>query len=193
MNSLEFTSNLITRLYWPLIVGGALVLFRNPVRELLGRIKSYEGLGQKLEFGEQLAGAEKSVEEAAQSVILSEDSEQQAPLEPDPLVREAEGNPSFVVLQSWEQLSIALGDLAHAANLGTKIRFNPIFYTSEMRKRNLVNDQFVKAVYELRHLRNRVAHGQHNPTPGEAVAYTESAQVLASVARAMADFTTRNA
>lgn len=31
---------------------------------------------------------------------------------------------------------------------------------------------------ELRQLRNQVAHGQHNPTSGEAVAYVESTEEL---------------
>jgi hypothetical protein len=192
MNDLGLVSALVAQLYWPLIVGGALILFRKPVRELLGRIRTYEGLGQKLEFGERLAVAENSAEEAAQSVSLEGNPEQRPPLQPNSLVRQAETNPSFVVLQSWDQITYALADLARAAKLGLEIRASIFRALSEMQKMNLVNEEFVKAVSEFQDLRNRVAHGRHNPTPGEAVAYAESAQVLALVARSMADFIRRN-
>lgn len=37
-------------------------------------------------------------------------------------------------------------------------------------RREVVNRAFVDEVNRLRHLRNQVAHGQHDPSVGEAVA-----------------------
>jgi hypothetical protein len=51
MNGLSFASSLITHAFWPAVVTGAIVLFRRPLSDLIGRTRRYEGLGQKLEFG----------------------------------------------------------------------------------------------------------------------------------------------
>ena len=56
----------------------------------------------------------------------------------------------------------------------------------ELVKRELVPQDFANAVIDLRRLRNQVAHVQSKPTPDEAVAYAESAQNLALVARNIA-------
>src|ERR1022692_4196236 len=112
MNGLEFASSLITHIYWPIVVGAAIVIFRKPLAELIGRIKSYKGMGQELTFGDRLAGAENSVEEAVRSIEAEKkDSEQNVVIEPSGLAREADDNPSFVVIYSWEQLAAALADL----------------------------------------------------------------------------------
>jgi hypothetical protein len=166
---------------------------RRPLAGLIGRVTSYEGLGQKLSFGAQLAGAEASVEAAAQrSELAGKSSDELTPTEPSPLGREAEANPSFVVLQAWERLLASLDDLVgvalpNRAGRGPSVRWMP-----ELSKREVVSSDFVAAVQALRDLRNRVAHGQHNPTPGEAIAYDESAQQLAFLARLTADFISRN-
>jgi hypothetical protein len=193
MNILEFASTLIGDLIWPIVVLAIIVVFRRPLAELIGRVKSYEGLGQKVTFGEELADAEDSVNEAVEGIKPdTEDSEKREAIEPSPLVREAEANPSFVVIQSWEQLSAALEDLVGAAFPDQVTRGTPVGWLPGLQRRDMVSPDFVKAVRELRYLRNKVAHGQHNPTPGEAVAYAESAQALAATARIMADFVTRN-
>jgi hypothetical protein len=87
---------------------------------------------------------------------------------------------------------VALADLARAAKLERENIIRPVAYMADLRRLDLVNDEFVKAVSELRDLRNRVAHGAHNPTPGEAVAYAESAQVLVVVAHTKAYMLSNN-
>jgi hypothetical protein len=62
---------------------------------------------------------------------------------------------------------------------------------ARVQQHQVVNKALSRAVDDLRELRNRVAHGRHNPSSGEAVAYVEStkelsraAHILASVAAA---------
>ena len=62
VNGLGLVASLIASLTWPAVVAGAIILFRKPLAELLGRVKSYEGLGQKVTFGERLAEAATSLE-----------------------------------------------------------------------------------------------------------------------------------
>jgi hypothetical protein len=63
---------------------------------------------------------------------------------------------------------------------------NPVYWLPELVKDGHIRESFPTAVLELLDLRNNVAHGQHNPTPGEAVAYVESVRGLTSIARYVA-------
>jgi hypothetical protein len=189
MSGLEFTSALLTHLFWPLVVAGAMWLFRKPLSELIGRVRRYEGLGQKFEFGERLAEAEISAANAADKVSATKERPK---IEPSPLALEAEENPSYVVLQAWEQIPGAIADLVGAAFRDSPRRYGQNLNQSlrELRDLEFVTADFVDAVTQLRLLRNQVAHGQSKPTPGEAVAYADSAQVLAVVARNTAELLT---
>jgi hypothetical protein len=56
LNGLEFTSALIGQLIsWPVAILVVTLTLRKPIAELLPKLKSYEGMGQKLSFGDQLA------------------------------------------------------------------------------------------------------------------------------------------
>lgn len=194
MDWFEFTSALIENFAWPILVGTLAFVFREPIAELIGRVRSYEGLGQKFTFGFRLAEAEDSVDEALKSIEPAKAMQAEAKLvDATPLAREAEANPSFVVLRSWEQLSGALADLVGSAmdpdEVGPKYAHsNPAAFLPKLVGRKIVDSGFVKAVSELRSLRNRVAHGHYNPTAGEAIAYLESANELAGAAIALANF-----
>jgi hypothetical protein len=190
MNGLQFASSLIASLSWSLVVIILVVVFRPHLGELIGRIRSYKGLGQEVTFGDRLADAENSVEEAVRSVPVNEtDPKQIEKSEPSPLSRDAEANPSFVVIRAWEQVVDAVNALAEIAFPGRHSRSRG-FSTSllvDLQRAELVSPQFVSAASELRDLRNRVAHGMHNPTPGEAVAYAESANSLSAGALTLSD------
>jgi hypothetical protein len=195
MNGLQFFSSLIADLAWPVVVVILALVFRKHIAGLIGRIKSYKGLGQELTFGDRLADAENSVEEAARSVPINEtDPRQIDKSEPSPLARDAEANPSFVVIRAWEQVVDAVNALAEIGMPGKYSR-SPGFSTSllrDLQRAELVGPEFVTATFELRDLRNKVAHGMHNPTPGEAVAYAESANSLSVTALITSDFMLRN-
>jgi len=106
MNGFELTSSVLGHLVsWPVLVLVVTWVFKKPIGELIGRIRSYEGLGQKVTFGEQLADAEDSVQEARKSTEAeTTEPEGLDVVDLDPLAREAEVNPSFVILTAWEQL-----------------------------------------------------------------------------------------
>lgn len=190
MGWMEFVSSLFGHLLsWPVVVAVIVVVFRGPLRELIGRISSYEGLGQKIAFGEKLAGAESSIDQAIggietdQGVAPDEDSAMESPLG-----REAEANPSYVIISAWERLTGALADLVGATADGETRRSNraPGAMLRELQRSDVVNPAYVRAVDDLRALRNQVAHGQHKPTAGEAIAYADSAEELARAAHALA-------
>jgi hypothetical protein len=200
LNILEFISTLIGQLLsWPVAVVILVFALRRPIAELLPTLREYEGMGQRLSFGDRLAQVEDSVEQAAASIEqpLSnqpEDSggEQKFSDDSNTLAREAEDNPSYVVLTSWERLHGAINDLAGSVHHSTRRNLGQSVVTklSDIRRSKLVNEDFLRAAEELRHLRNRVAHGQHNPSSGEALAYAESAEDLRRVAHTLANIAT---
>lgn len=210
MNNLAFVASVVGSLAIPFTILVALVIFRGPLTDLLGRIISYEGLGQKVNFGQKLAGAEKSVikavaqaqESAERPQLGGADTEQtvvdhalskitsteQNPHDIDlrkagliELAELATSNPSFVVIKAWEELEAALMNLVKEVFPGTR-EVNPLSRLPDLVKERYIDDSFVNAVRELRGLRNNVAHGQHNPTAGEAVTYLESARELTQIA-----------
>jgi hypothetical protein len=190
MSTAAFISSLVASLSWPVVIICVVVIFRAPLSALIGRIKSYKGLGQEVTFGDRLAGAEASVEEALmQSRIAGAEAHERLAAEPSPLVREAEGNPSFVVIRGWEQMLEALADLFAAAfPEEEQRRTQPL---QDLERSKIAPREYVTAVRELRDLRNRVAHGLHNPTPGEAVAFAQSVSALMTATRTMVHALTR--
>jgi hypothetical protein len=203
MNGLEFVASLLGMVFsWPVLVFVIVWLFRAPLRELIGRIKSYEGLGQKVTFGDQLAKTEDSVEAAVGSIGAGPEATDRLPTDepaavlPNPLALDAQANPSFAVITAWEQVSGALADLVGAAFSEEELkasgaRRTPSWWVPELRRRGVMSETFERAIRELRDLRNHVAHGQHNPTPGEAVAYVETASELSRAMRVLADLELR--
>jgi hypothetical protein len=209
MNDLAFIASVVGSLAIPVTIVAALVIFRRPLAELIGRVSTYEGLGQKVTFGQKLAGDERSVNEAAaqdksqyigiihESVVasakLQEELRQQAEStkraresavqeqELTQLAEMASANPSFTIIKAWEELSDVLTRLAKEALPNTAVR-NPVYLLPELVESGLIGESFVKAFFELFDLRNRVAHGEHNPTAGEAVTYVESVRRLVSIA-----------
>ena len=202
VSDLEFVSALIGHVFsWPVAVVVVALLFRRPLGDLIPQIQSYEGMGQKVTFGQKMAQTEASVDAAVSSIegATSEDREApdagrrtEEPPESDDLTRQAEANPSYVILTAWEQLSGALDDLVGAVQEkletghGRPRLGQPVTRLRELERHKIINQQFVQAVNDLRELRNRVAHGQHNPSPGEAVAYVASAHELSRAAHVLA-------
>lgn len=214
MNIFAFVASIVGSMAAPITVVVALIIFRNPLVDLIGRVTSYEGLGQKVQFGKQLASAEKTVSDAAAQATSdrgrktsgstsatpeveqnkSPDDMQEEPaqsgsigwdLEKVGLAKVASENPSYTIIRAWEELTGSLERLV-ATVLPDASPRNPIRLLPELAMKGIVNDSFVSGARELVDLRNRVAHGRSNPTPGEAVAYAEAARVLGNTATMIA-------
>ena len=126
MGVLEFLALVIgSLLSWPVLAAATVLLFRRQLGDLLGRIKSYEGMGQKVTFGDSLAAAETL---ADQALADSDEGPLQAAL-PGGLADAGETakssavstaqrlagagrDPSFVLLTAWEELETAVSRVA---------------------------------------------------------------------------------
>jgi hypothetical protein len=198
MGWMQFIVALADHLAWPVVVAGALWGFRKSLGALIGRLDSWEGLGQKFSFGRKLVETGKRAELATSEVDaeLAEADQAVPPEDTDrfsTLARDAAENPSYSITAAWEMLQGALRDLIGSASAklnrdGKSIpRGNEVVVVRALRSRGYVNDNFVSAVEGLRQLRNKVAHGQHKPTPDEAVSYVETARELARASQVLAN------
>jgi hypothetical protein len=233
MGGFGLAASLVGSLAWPVLVAGSVIFFRQPLKKLIGRLKSAQVAGQSFEFGPQLEEAEDRADVAVSDSDLipsaagvrppSEITEEKAlPISPDHdvssgetspsdaspgeasaspeyvrdptlvlaeraeanvkrLSEEAEANPSFTVLRAWEILSSLLADYAETFLPERLKGRSPYALLPELQKLGKLSPSYVAAVQDLRRLRNAVAHGQHNPTPGEAIAYVETTGKLVFV------------
>lgn len=88
-----------------------------------------------------------------------------------------------MIIRAWEQILDALAGVFAAVFPEEEKRWTQPL--SELEQKKVASPEYFTAVRTLRDLRNRVAHGQANPTPGGAVAYAESAAELAKAVRIM--------
>lgn len=162
-------------LSWPVVAFAIALIFKGPLTRALSRLSRYKGFGQELEFGETLAALDVAQLEREVEVAGAEPaSEGGAEPGRDDLARRAEAEPSYIILASWEALTRVVQDLAQA--IENDGRRNPWNAMRTLAKAGVVNSEIESEYDSLRELRNQVAHGQHRPTPGEAITYAEVAQ-----------------
>lgn len=198
MDWMEFVADLASSVAWPLAFVAAALLFRSEVKSLLGRIRTGEAFGTKFTFGDDLSRVEEvreQAEAAADSLPTGKASaaEETGDMDADliALALDADDNPSFSVIRAWDLANAEVGkavDIAVTYALAAHPEKAPrgrspdgiVRWLAEI---GVVPHAFNTSYVSLRALRNRVAHGQENPTAGEAVAYIESVDWLAREAR----------
>jgi hypothetical protein len=228
MSGSALAASLVGSLVWPALVAAALIGFREPLKDLIGRLKSAKVAGQEFEFGPNLRDAEEKADAAISDASVPPDREkvrpplvlkqylntrsrwesrdflvegpglgisEETPWEPTPyeraerarsaigiLARDGETSPSLAIVQAWERLSTLLRDYAAVVLPKSLLSYPLAPQLQKLQQQGEVTASFVDAVQDVRGLRNAVAHGEHNPTPGEAVAYVDTVAKLAYVA-----------
>lgn len=179
-------------LTWPVVVLVLALIYKRSITESVSRLTHYRGFGQELDFGQRLAELESA--EAVRPPGEPSQTAQEVPgAKPGGVSPEqagtppkterdrarldlAETEPSFLVLSSWQDLAEAIEDLANAlAPAAPRKRRSPTESLKVLQQNEMIRPLEVEELLELQDLRNRVAHGQHRPTPGEALTYANLA------------------
>ncbi|MFD6029832.1 hypothetical protein ACFWE5_03905 [Cellulosimicrobium funkei] len=189
MTGLEFVDSTIGHvLSWPVIVLVALLVFRKPIRKRIKAIRRAKVGAAEVEFTEKLRDTEENVEQVKSDPAAgpgdesdSEEREDRA-RQAEERIREAEENPSASVLLAWADFEREQRRVAHS--LGISGRMDARTLEKELRKRGVGNDQYAEAVMDLRKMRNLVAHGEYEPSPGEAANYVQLSLELCRFLRA---------
>jgi hypothetical protein len=156
---------LIVRSEWPVVVGGALLLFRRPVRELIARINltKIDAWGLKAEFERELDKVDKLTPPKDESAKLQIPSGKEIDTSETRLrlrVSRPEGaSPEAAVLAAWSELEAnmrAMIDAIHPRHIGTLS--TPSIKIDQAALELGLTDDEVASLLTLRRLRNGVAH-----------------------------------
>jgi hypothetical protein len=165
--------SLVSALVWPAIVVLLVVLFRDPIKSLLGRLKSFETPGFKGAFNEP---AEEALSKAdAIAVPRAHDQATQA------LINQTASQPWWAVHQAWRSVR-------WAAERGTPELKGPGVTTAErvqrLRDEGLIDDGVVQLTLNLRGLYYDMRADPGALTPTAAADFVEAASTLAGALRA---------
>lgn len=187
MTGLEFLDSTIGHvLSWPVIVVAALLIFRKPLARRIAHLHRAKVGSAEIEFLDALRETEMNVSE-----IKTEHTAGDLPddnVRPDEkhenLVRATGDNPSGALLAAWARLEAAQRNLGERH--GIVGRRNPIEIARHLYRQDIVNSAYLEAFEDLRRMRNLVAHGEYEPSPGESTNYIQLAQELTNATAALA-------
>lgn len=202
MGWLDAVTSIVSSVTWPAVVVVAIVLMRQPLRRLVGRLESYEGAGQKISFGKAVeeleVKAEDSIGRSTESNRLNQDkskghddaratvSNHQSAHSYDSvwpsLVQLAKVSGSAAVIESWREVERSL------TNLFEKARAMRGGASEARRAHESVNRMLdylgridalspdkIATIRELSSLRNRAAHTDIMISENEALGYSDLA------------------
>ncbi|HEY0695555.1 MAG TPA: hypothetical protein VGD71_41780 [Kribbella sp.] len=183
MGWLQFTEKIIGHLLsWPVLAFAAIAIFRRQLAGIIGQIRSYEGLGQRLTFGDELAKAEEEAEE----LLPPEATQAQPDPETQPVwiavSQQATSTPAAAILKSWVEVERATRLLAEGHGLqAPSIKESLSTLLGELIDQHIIPSSVGRVIQRLRVLRRQVAHGRHEPTAGEALTYVATARDVAEL------------
>jgi hypothetical protein len=156
---------LIARSEWPVVVGGALLLFRRPIRDLIGRINltKIDAWGLKAEFEKGLDKVDTLTppkeEKPTPKIAMDEKLPSEEPKSTLARLRAKAPSPEAIVLDAWSWLEAdirAMIDAIRPSQIGD-LRIPPLKIDEAARELGLTEDE-VQSLMTLRKLRNSVAH-----------------------------------
>jgi len=169
---------------WPLVVGGALLLFRRPIRELIARtnLSKVDAWGLKAEFEKGLHKVETltPAKDEKKKPTIAMDEKLRLDTIPDRVKGGGGRSPETIVLDAWSWLEAdmrAMIDAIRPTHIGT-LSVPPLKIDEAARKLGLTDDE-VESLMTLRRLRNSVAHSAETLiTWDEAQRFKEAAERL---------------
>jgi hypothetical protein len=142
---LDFVSSLVSSLAWPIAACAIAFLFRTEIRRLIGNIRRLRTPVGDVDFEER-------VEEATER---AEDLE--LPVTEPTSATQTSASPREAILTAWIEIETALRIVATRLNLPGD-PFNSTRVLTQLRRRELANEEVLGLIRELRALRNRAAH-----------------------------------
>lgn len=170
---METLIDLINVVIWPAVVLFLIMWSRKPLRELLPYLEKFKYKEMELIFRNQLDHVMEEVGEDA----LAEDT---GSAEPEQLSELIELSPNALILESWRKLeNAAMNKITHLIKENKKREraiSRPIDYL-EYTGALIPSD--VRAIREIRNLRNQVAHAGAPISKEVAIDYAKVANVMA--------------
>lgn len=174
----QFIIGLVSNLAWPCVVLIFLFLFRSELSKSLKRLAKFKYKDLELNF--------EQIKQQAEDLKLTESKEPNA-LESsellsieDQIIESVERSPSVAILLSWSGVEAAIAGAVDRLNMSTldpKLRSSSHNIETLMKNKRLSKSHY-KILYDMRALRNRVAHDPEimtNITQEQASDYSKTA------------------
>lgn len=174
MDALSFSVAILQTFAWPVAMATLVLVFRDDIRTLLGRLKNARAAGVQAIFEPVLEQAE----EATSSFTV--------PRTNDPFIRWERLTPRSAVLVLWVDVERELRELAKAALPAADLNAPPMGLASNLRHSEILNEEQFQALFSARNVRYAASQ------PGDEVAVTmEEARRFADVAGSLTDLLKR--
>jgi hypothetical protein len=176
MDILEF----LQKSEWPVLVGGVIWYFREPIKRLLTelRLTKFAAWGLTAEFEKRLDKVEdltettrKLTDEAPKRLEIQRSTNNAS------LGFQLEDSPQLIILKAWNHLQ---AELAAASDkpYPPKRSWAPRAMEDAAKALGMTHNE-IEAMRELRNLRNQVAHSiEFSPSRADAIRYSEIADNL---------------
>ena len=177
---MEIIVKIIEALVWPGVVLVAVYLLRKPIIELIPQLKKLKYKELEMEFDHELEALSKKSQESRARVEIEAPKEEE---EDYYLQRVKELSPRAAIMESWLGLeATAISTAQHFKITPEKKRINFHMAVQALRKKNVLTDQDVANINDLRSLRNKAAHEIDFPiTEDEAAKFMEIARDQADI------------
>ena len=184
---LQFIASLVASLAWPVLVIGALLIFRKPLVGLIARAKDIQLFGATVRLGKELERAAVSTEAAVASAQsrpdLAPPSKQRSRTsDKNPWLATLGESPSLAAIYGWSGLEKSLRKLASAFADPTPSNASVTDLLAGLEKSSALEPEFVRAARDLRLIRNRIAYGTAAITEAEGLSFINSAWQLQQLA-----------
>jgi hypothetical protein len=177
MDWLEFVSSVVKSAIWPAVVVSMALLFKTSIISALRQIRHLKAPGIEADFGDNLADVEKQTEAVLDAAGVPNDE-----IIANPSQR-VTNDPSGTIIRAWQNVSAQIASLSFAVD-GDKVSSrNPVDRVRRLSDAGIVDPRIRETILELRQLRDLVAHGKHNPSEGEALAYADTADEASAYLR----------
>jgi hypothetical protein len=178
MNWLEFFANIIDNVFsWPVAVLLIVVLLRKQLRELFRTVENFvlEAGGTKVSVTRSLERAREGVEAAKSDKELEAQQETEYLLNQFSYILDlTQRDPASAITVAYERLiAEQVNRLAHDKDLPAA--GDERYLLKELKARGVVPDPIAESIRNLSSVHFQVATAEREPSPGEAVEYTQIA------------------
>jgi len=179
MDTLTFISEIIKSAIWPLVVLLGLLLFRNPISDIMQQISRFKFKSVEMEFREQFSNLENNVDSALPSInatSLQHDSYKH-------LLSLVSVSPKSAIIETWKNIESLILKIAQNRNIQIHDydMKKPLNISKNLLSAGIINENKHSIINSLRVIRNEVKHYELKQiSPEEAISYIDSASRLMS-------------
>lgn len=157
---LGFFSSVIDSLAWPILLGIIIILFKEPLIELIKNIKSIKFKEFEAQFWDKLEKISNEVEIKPSSFAKKDPSISETKAEAR-FEKFLEVSPNGAIVETWMEIEEELRKIAKRKNYSLRRGSSGLFLTRVLTKDKTLPIPLAQNIDDLRNLRNEAAHSPH--------------------------------